>query len=49
MEMIPEKGTSLLLDNHPVDIVQIRDNMIKTARIHPALQSRSGPEGQTGA
>jgi Mg2+/Co2+ transporter CorB len=44
MEMIPEKGTSLLLDNHPVDIVQIRDNMIKTVRIHPALQARAGQE-----
>jgi Mg2+/Co2+ transporter CorB len=42
MEMIPQKGTSLLLDNHPVDIVQIRDNMIKTVRIHPALQARTG-------
>jgi len=41
MEMIPQKGTSLLLDNHPVDIVQIRDNMIKTVRIHPALQART--------
>ncbi len=37
MEMIPETGTSLLLDNHPVDIVQIRDNMVKTVRVHPAL------------
>ncbi len=44
MEMIPAKGTSLLLDNHPVDIVQIRDNMIKTVRIHPALQNRSGED-----
>jgi Mg2+/Co2+ transporter CorB len=50
MEMIPEKGTSLLLDNHPVDIVQIRDNMIKTVRIHPALQALAGQEDrQTGA
>jgi Mg2+/Co2+ transporter CorB len=42
MELIPEKGTSLLLDDHPVDILQIRDNMIKTVRIHPRLQHRSG-------
>ena len=39
MEMIPETGTSLLLDNHPVDIVQIRENMIKTVRVHPALSN----------
>jgi len=38
MEMIPETGTSLLLDNHPVDIVQIKENMVKTVRIHPALK-----------
>ena len=44
MEMIPEKGTSLLLDNHPVDIMQIRDNVIKTVCIHPALQDRGGEE-----
>ncbi len=40
MEMIPETGTSLLLDNHPVDIVQIRENMVKTVRIHPALENK---------
>jgi Mg2+/Co2+ transporter CorB len=44
METIPEKGTSLLLDHHPVDILQIRSNMIKTVRIHPALEARTGKE-----
>ena len=34
MEMIPEVGTSLLLDNHPVDIVQIKENRVKSVRIH---------------
>lgn len=43
MEMIPESGTSLLLDNHPVDIEQIRDNRVKTVRIHPALTYRQTP------
>jgi Mg2+/Co2+ transporter CorB len=38
METIPETGTSLLLDNHPVDIVQIKDNMVKTVRIHRPLE-----------
>ena len=37
LEMIPDTDTSLLLDQHPVDIVQIKENMVKTARIHPAL------------
>ena len=40
LEMIPENGTSLLLDNHPVDIVHIRENRVKTVRIHPALQPK---------
>lgn len=37
MEIIPETGTSLLLDNHPIDIVQIKENMVKTVRIHKLL------------
>jgi Mg2+/Co2+ transporter CorB len=37
LEMIPETGTSLLLDRHPVDIIRIRDNMVKTVCIHPPL------------
>ena len=44
LEMIPETGTSLLLDNHPVEIIQIKENMVKTARILPALQK---PEENT--
>jgi len=44
MEMIPESGTSLLLDNHPVDIVQIKENMVKTVRIHPALEDKPETE-----
>ena len=38
MEMIPETGTSLLLDNHPIDIVQLKENMVKTVRIHKLLE-----------
>ena len=37
LEMIPEAGTSLLLDNHPVEIIQIKDNRVKTVRIQPPL------------
>ena len=46
LEMIPESGTSLLLDNHPVDIVQIRENMVKTVRIHPVLTHSSTPPAE---
>ncbi len=35
MEDIPEAGTSLLLAGYPVEIVQIKDNLVKTARLQP--------------
>ena len=35
MEDIPEPGTSLLLAGYPVEIVQIKDNLVKTARLQP--------------
>jgi Mg2+/Co2+ transporter CorB len=38
LESIPVPGTSLLLGGHPIDIVQVKDNMVKTARVHPRLQ-----------
>jgi Mg2+/Co2+ transporter CorB len=46
MEMIPETGTSVLLDNHPIDIVQIKDNMIKTVRIHKGLEKTNSRDSE---
>jgi len=43
LEIIPEADTSLLLDNHPVDIVQIRENRVKTVRIHKPLERNTPP------
>ena len=43
MESIPQSGTSLLLAGYPVEIVQVKDNMVKTALINPA-QRRPEPE-----
>ena len=40
LEDIPQPGTSMLLGGHPVDIVQTKDNKVKTARVHPALKRR---------
>ncbi len=40
LETIPEPGTSLLLADHPVEIVRIADNRVKTVRIRPALTGR---------
>jgi len=38
LEMIPENNISLLIDEHPVDILQVKENMVKTVRIHPRLR-----------
>jgi len=46
LEMIPETGTSLLLERNPVDILQVKDNMAKTVRIHPALADDSEKESE---
>ena len=35
LEDIPQLGTSVLLAGYPVDIVQTKDNLVKTLRIHP--------------
>jgi Mg2+/Co2+ transporter CorB len=45
LESIPEPGTSLLLAGYPVEIVQVKDNMVKTAQIHPDL--RKAPTEQS--
>ena len=35
LETIPEPGTSLKLAGHPVEVLQIADNAVKTVRIWP--------------
>ncbi len=37
LEMIPEPGTTFLIDEHPVEIVQTRENAIRSVRIHPRI------------
>jgi Mg2+/Co2+ transporter CorB len=37
LETIPESGTSLLLSGHPVEIMQVKENAVKTARIMPSI------------
>lgn len=46
LETIPETGISLLLDGHPVEIIQIRDNRVKTVRIQPALYPQADRQEQ---
>lgn len=37
MESIPEPGTSVLIDGYPIEVVQIHNNAVRTARISPRL------------
>jgi len=46
LEMIPDGGTTVLLDRHPIDILLIKENMIKTVRIHPALENKHADIGK---
>ncbi len=48
LEAIPEPGTSLLLGDHPVEIIHTKDNAVKTVRMFPSIgaaQARSRGEG----
>jgi len=38
MESIPEPGTSMMLAGYPIEIVQTKDNIVKTAQINPGFR-----------
>ncbi|WJW74782.1 HlyC/CorC family transporter [Thiohalobacter sp. IOR34] len=44
METIPEAGTSMRLAGYPLDIVQIKDNSVKTVRLYPQLHRQETDE-----
>ncbi len=44
LEDIPDPGTSLLLEGHPIEIVQTASNSIKNVRINPHWQQDNGTE-----
>ena len=44
MEFIPEAGTSLKLNGYPVEIMQVKNNMVKTARISLPPNGDAGGE-----
>jgi Mg2+/Co2+ transporter CorB len=46
LEAIPEPGTSLLLSNHPVEIVKISGNRVKTVLIRPPFKKPQPPGAQ---
>jgi len=43
LESIPETGTSLMIAGYPIEVVQIQDNAVKTARLRPG--ERRAPNG----
>ena len=47
MESIPEPGTSLMLAGYPIEIVQTKDNIVKTAQINPAIRRSTSDEEST--
>ena len=38
MELIPEPGTTFIIDGHPVEVLQTRDNGIRSVRIYRRLE-----------
>ena len=38
LENIPAPGTTFLVDKHPVEILEIRDNVVQRARIYPSIE-----------
>ena len=37
LEAIPPEGTCILIAGHPIEVVQVKENTIKIARIAPKL------------
>ncbi|HEY5602186.1 MAG TPA: HlyC/CorC family transporter [Gammaproteobacteria bacterium] len=44
LEQIPEPGTSILIDGYPIEIVQIKDNAVKVAKLNPNRITPPRPE-----
>ncbi|MFO0452905.1 MAG: transporter associated domain-containing protein, partial [Pseudomonadota bacterium] len=42
LEAIPEPGTSLKLEGHAVEVLQLADNAVKTLRVWPAADGERG-------
>lgn len=39
LEHIPESGTSIKIADHPIEIIQMQGNMVKTAKVWPQLNA----------
>ncbi|MEM9103963.1 MAG: CNNM domain-containing protein, partial [Pseudomonadota bacterium] len=38
LESIPATGTSLKIAEHPIEIIQVKDNIVKSAKIYPSVK-----------
>ena len=43
LEMIPQTGTSVLIENYPIEITRASNNAVQTARLMPALDHETSP------
>lgn len=41
LESLPRTGTGLLIDRYPIEIIEVRANRVKVARIFPRLESKT--------
>lgn len=39
LETIPEIGTCLMINNHPIEIIKVQDNRVKTVKVFPKRDS----------
>ena len=47
MEFIPEAGTSVKINGYPIEIMQVKNNMVKTARLSlPPDHDITGPQSE---
>lgn len=47
LEMIPEVGTCCLIDNIPMEVVNVQDNRIKTIKVLPPITKRTKENAQS--
>ncbi|MCI0506068.1 MAG: HlyC/CorC family transporter [Gammaproteobacteria bacterium] len=46
MQQIPEPGTSILISGYPIEIVQIKDNAVKVAKLNPKRRITPNTESE---
>jgi len=47
MEMIPEPGTSLMIENYPIEIMRTSNNAVQSVRIKPRLPDKKDNDSET--